>query len=128
MVTVGVRRVHVLAWRDLDDPDAGGSEVHADEFMRRFLLHVLPAGLHRIRHYGLLANGSRKASLALVRKLLGQPSAAPIPTEGTDNGIARDRPCFVCAHCGPNSHPHIGGHARAKEGTDVDHRGSAREP
>ena len=32
----GVRRVHVLAWRDLDDPDAGGSEVHADEFMRRW--------------------------------------------------------------------------------------------
>ena len=32
----GVRRVHVLAWRDLDDPDAGGSEVHADHFMRRW--------------------------------------------------------------------------------------------
>jgi glycosyltransferase involved in cell wall biosynthesis len=32
----GVRRVHVLAWRDLDDPDAGGSEVHADEFMKRW--------------------------------------------------------------------------------------------
>jgi glycosyltransferase involved in cell wall biosynthesis len=36
MMTAGVRRVHVLAWRDLDDPDAGGSEVHADEFMRRW--------------------------------------------------------------------------------------------
>ena len=36
MMSVGVRRVHVLAWRDLDDPDAGGSEVHADEFMRRW--------------------------------------------------------------------------------------------
>ena len=36
MISVGVRRVHVLAWRDLDDPDAGGSEVHADEFMRRW--------------------------------------------------------------------------------------------
>src|SRR5207344_2404033 len=35
----------------------------ADEFMRRFLLHTLPSGLHRIRHYGLLANGNRKASL-----------------------------------------------------------------
>ncbi len=33
---LGVRRVHALAWRDLDDPDAGGSEVHADEFMRRW--------------------------------------------------------------------------------------------
>ena len=45
------------------------------EFMRRFLLHVLPGGFHRIRHYGLLANGSRKASLALARELLGQTSA-----------------------------------------------------
>jgi glycosyltransferase involved in cell wall biosynthesis len=36
MIAVGARRVHVLAWRDLDDPDAGGSEVHADEFMRRW--------------------------------------------------------------------------------------------
>lgn len=36
LISRGVRRVHVLAWRDLDDPDAGGSEVHADEFMRRW--------------------------------------------------------------------------------------------
>lgn len=36
LVAGGVRRVHTLAWRDLDDPDAGGSEVHADEFMRRW--------------------------------------------------------------------------------------------
>jgi hypothetical protein len=41
-----------------------------EEFMRRFLLHVLPGGFHRIRHYGFLANGSRKASLALARTLL----------------------------------------------------------
>ena len=38
-----------------------------EEFMRRFLLHVLPGGFHRIRHYGLLANASRKTSLALAR-------------------------------------------------------------
>ena len=36
LVRRGVRRIHVLAWRDLDDPDAGGSELHADEFMRRW--------------------------------------------------------------------------------------------
>ena len=36
LIRRGVRRVHVLAWRDLDDPDAGGSELHADEFMRRW--------------------------------------------------------------------------------------------
>jgi glycosyltransferase involved in cell wall biosynthesis len=36
LIVSGIRRVHCLAWRDLDDPDAGGSEVHADEFMRRW--------------------------------------------------------------------------------------------
>ena len=43
----------------------------ADEFMRRFLLHVLPGGFHRIRHYGFLANGSSKANLALIRQFIG---------------------------------------------------------
>ena len=42
----------------------------ADEFIRRFLLHVLPRGFHRIRHYGLLAGSARKASIALARELL----------------------------------------------------------
>ena len=45
----------------------------ADEFIRRFLLHVLPAGFHRIRHYGLFANGGRAENLARARQLLGQP-------------------------------------------------------
>jgi Putative transposase/Transposase zinc-binding domain len=68
------------------------------EFMRRFLLHVLPGGFHRIRHYGLLANGSRKASLALARKLLCVPAAAVGPDERGDPGI--QQPTFVCWHCG----------------------------
>ena len=41
------------------------------EFIRRFLLHVLPKGLHRIRHYGLLATGNRAGNIAFARKLLG---------------------------------------------------------
>jgi len=68
------------------------------EFMRRFLLHVLPGGFHRIRHYGLLANGSRKASLALVRQLLCQPADAVTRDDGGDLGIREPR--FVCWHCG----------------------------
>ena len=44
------------------------------EFMRRFLLHVLPPGFHRIRHFGFLANGHRAARLALCRQLLAQPA------------------------------------------------------
>ena len=70
------------------------------EFMRRFLLHVLPGGFHRIRHYGILANGSRKASLALARTLLGQASATHLDIEHADSNTVRDRPSFVCAHCG----------------------------
>jgi len=68
------------------------------EFMRRFLLHVLPGGLHRIRHYGLLANGSRKASLALARELLGQPAIAAVPADDGDD--PRQPPTFACWHCG----------------------------
>lgn len=44
------------------------------EFMRRFLLHVLPNGFHRIRHYGFLANGGRADKLALCRSLLAVPA------------------------------------------------------
>jgi hypothetical protein len=42
-----------------------------DEFIRRFLIHVLPDGFHRIRHYGLLASTARKANIAKIRVLLG---------------------------------------------------------
>ncbi len=66
-----------------------------DEFIRRFLLHVLPRGFHRIRHYGLLAATSRKASLALARALL---AVAPVPD---DDGI--EEPADVrlaCPCCG----------------------------
>jgi hypothetical protein len=48
----------------------------ADEFLRRFLLHVLPKGLVRIRHFGLFANRRRSAMLALCRSLLGPPLAS----------------------------------------------------
>src|SRR6188768_1144050 len=70
MIRRGVRRVHTLAWRDLDDPDAGGSEVHADEFMRRWaaagldVLHRTSAAVDRPveaeRHgYRVIRRGSR---------------------------------------------------------------------
>ena len=52
----------------------------AGEFMRRFLLHVLPDGFHRIRHYGLFANGHRAAMLARCRELLDMPPA-PVKAE-----------------------------------------------
>ena len=46
-----------------------------DEFIRRFLIHLLPKGFHRIRHYGLLATGARAANIAHARELLAVPSA-----------------------------------------------------
>ena len=73
------------------------------EFMRRFLLHVLPGGFHRIRHYGLLANGSRKASLATARELLLTTPVQAVATGGTEtDSTAPDavRPAFICRNCG----------------------------
>jgi len=69
-----------------------------EEFMRRFLLHVLPGGFHRIRHYGLLANGCRKLSLTLARELLCAPAPEPAPSDHEEAGIKP--PTFVCRHCG----------------------------
>ena len=67
------------------------------EFMRRFLLHVLPGGFHRIRHYGLLANPVRRTSLAKVRDLLHvAPEVSPPP----DDTVIETRPAFICRHCG----------------------------
>ncbi|HEX8782758.1 MAG TPA: IS91 family transposase [Steroidobacteraceae bacterium] len=73
-----------------------------DEFIRRFLLHVLPKGFHRIRHYGLLASAGCKSSIARARELITAP-APPIetPAEHDDahnagTGAARRPPCPCC--------------------------------
>ena len=72
----------------------------AEEFIRRFLLHVLPSGFHRIRHYGLLANGARREHLAQVRQLLHVvPAATESPTNEAASA-ASSAPTFVCPHCG----------------------------
>ncbi len=65
------------------------------EFIRRFLLHVLPRGFHRIRHYGLLAASSRKISIALARQLL---DVAPPPPD--DEPIEPDDVRLPCPCCG----------------------------
>jgi hypothetical protein len=66
-----------------------------DEFMRRFLLHVLPSGFHRIRHYGLLANAGRRRQLACVRLLKALP-----PEQVSDDKSATAMPTFICRCCG----------------------------
>ena len=61
-------------WRDYADDDrVKVLELDVDEFLRRFLLHVVPDGFVRIRHFGLLANRHRAATLAQCRALLAQP-------------------------------------------------------
>ena len=71
------------------------------EFIRRFLMHVLPKGFHRIRHYGLFANGNRAANIARARELLNVP--APANDETVDAAAEPDEPQvlnFPCHHCG----------------------------
>jgi Putative transposase len=68
------------------------------EFMRRFLLHVLPNGFHRIRHYGLLANGHRAAKLALCRKL-ARCASAPVDRIN-DDANSTDHEPPPCPCCG----------------------------
>ena len=67
----------------------------ADEFIRRFLLHVLPRGFHRIRHYGLLAGASRHASLDRARELL---AVAPTVDDDAPEEPLDPRP--LCPCCG----------------------------
>jgi hypothetical protein len=79
-----------------------------DEFIRRFLLHVLPSGFHRIRYYGLIANAGRKDNLARARELLMQQNTEA-PADGVTNGAdtaddgdadALTHATYVCPDCG----------------------------
>jgi hypothetical protein len=89
-----------VAFRYKDYRRSGGERyrvmtLHADEFVRRFLLHVLPTGFHRIRHYGLLASTGRQANVTRVRELLGvtvavEPATSDEPAD----------PSSACPCCG----------------------------
>jgi hypothetical protein len=91
-------------WRDYADGDrVKVMALLADEFIRRFLLHVVPDGFVRIRHFGFLANRTRHAKLARCRALLGvSPSPAEAPSESVATimlrltGLDIER-CPVCA-------------------------------
>jgi hypothetical protein len=73
----------------------------ADEFIRRFLIHVLPHGFHRIRHYGLFANGNRADNITRARQLLGAPEPAPLCDEGDSaDGGKEDGEWKACPCCG----------------------------
>ena len=76
------------------------------EFIRRFLIHVLPNGFHRIRHYGLLASGSKAQTIARARELIA--AATPVQTvhkqqpadSATATEAATDKPVHPCPCCG----------------------------
>ena len=93
----------VFRWRDYRHGNAPRQmSLDPDEFIRRFLIHSLPDGFHRIRHYGFLANGCRRARLATIRQLL--PVTEGQFGEPTDDApIVARLPRFdpaVCPCCG----------------------------
>lgn len=70
-----------------------------DEFIRRFLLHVLPSGFHRIRHYGLVANAGRKRNLQQARRLLNVPALEPAVQEEVEIAKVDRTDPFICPKC-----------------------------
>ena len=85
-------------WKDYADGNKTKTmTLDAVEFIRRFLLHVLPAGFVRIRQFGFLANRARREKLALCRALLGTPSAPPRSALAeVGDRKADEKPCPVC--------------------------------
>jgi len=106
-----------VTFRYKDYADGGRDKqmtLEAEEFIRRFLLHVLPKGFVRIRHYGLLAGRNVDTKLADCRRLLdadAEPAAdavaastEPVATDG--DGRAADEECLRCPHCHAPLHRH----------------------
>jgi hypothetical protein len=92
-------------WKDYaDEGKQKTMKLKAVEFLRRFLLHVLPVGFVRIRHYGFLANRVCREKLELCRTLLAalttpQPVAAELPSE-PERSIEREAEAHLCPACG----------------------------
>lgn len=72
-----------------------------DEFIRRFLIHVLPSGFHRIRHAGFLANGIRRVQIAMIRQLLDSaPEQDQVAQESPRSGDDEEDQPQPCPKCG----------------------------
>jgi hypothetical protein len=102
---IGLEDGHVrFRWKDYRQPEKPKVmtlDVH--EFIRRFLLHVLPDGFRRIRHFGFLANGHRTARIATIRALINapEPEVDIQPTDYRERyALLTGRSLTICACCG----------------------------
>ncbi len=104
IVAMSGERVTFLYKDRADDDRRKPITLPAQAFLRRFLLHVLPPGFVRIRHYGLLANAVRQERIALCRQLLGASTEAtpPVPREGWEQLLLRltGEDVTRCPQCG----------------------------
>jgi Putative transposase/Transposase zinc-binding domain len=106
LVTLANGRIS-FRWRDYRHHNKNKvMTLAADEFIRRFLLHALPDGFHRIRHYGFLANRQRAEKLALCRTLVavGGDGAAPVARDAKRRQAADPAPDH-CPCCGGRMEP-----------------------
>ena len=93
-----------FTWKDYRAEGAERYKVMAldiHEFIRRFLMHVFPKRFHRIRHYGLLANGNRAENIALARRFLDAQDDCPAPDAETAATVEEQKPAeLTCPACG----------------------------
>ena len=121
-------------WKDyrIDGPDRWKTmRLHPHEFIRRFLLHVLPKGFHRIRHYGLFANANRAENIAKARALLGADPPAADPQQQPDVHAGRaargalPMPALRRPH---DRHRGLRARLRAEVAADAKHGSTRHEP
>jgi len=90
-----------FTWKDYrQDGKSKLMTLDANEFIRRFLLHSLPDGFHRIRYYGFLANGGRSDNIALCRCLLAAQLGEPAPTPPYNSARLTIADVVICPECG----------------------------
>jgi len=104
LIALGDKGV-TFRWKDYRAEDRGRQKVMTlatGEFIRRFLIHVLPHGFHRIRHYGLLASGTRADNIAKALRLLDVPAAQPgTASTATSSETSEPKPLsHPCPCCG----------------------------
>jgi hypothetical protein len=103
LISIDDKKV-IFTWKDYRAEGAERYKTMAlpiHEFIRRFLIHVFPKRFHRIRHYGLLANGNRADNVALARRLLAAQDNRPAPDVETTATIDEQKPAeLTCPACG----------------------------